>query len=146
MKGRPRWSLTRTLCKNGAQRRRLFQPLVAVRLDEWQGHPQLESHSDNWRPGHGSLSPPWEVAVASNGAQSSVSAPVAFRVGRPTSMSAKVHGAAPPIRVSPSSLALLLEFFSFSFYLSSCPLTSAYISQAGGGPLGSWVVGGWGRG
>ena len=27
--------------KIGAQRRRLFQPLVAVRLDECQGHPQL---------------------------------------------------------------------------------------------------------
>ena len=70
MKGRPGWSLTRTLCQNEAQRRRLFQPLVAVRLDECQGHPQLESHSDIWRPGHGSLSPPWEVAVVSNGAQS----------------------------------------------------------------------------
>ena len=58
-----------------------FSPLlnfVAVRLDECQGHPQSESHSDIWRPGHGSLSPPWEVAVVLNGAQPSVSAPVAF--------------------------------------------------------------------
>ena len=55
----------------------------------------------------------------------------------------------PPIRVSPSWLILFSLCFSSAsrvLLLLSCPLTSAYISQAGGGLLGSWVVGGWGRG
>ena len=130
MKGRPGWSLTRTLCQNGAQRRRLFQPLVAVRLDECQGHPRAGvplGYLEAWA--WFLISPVGSRSRVQWGAAFCVS-PCSTSFSRPTSMSAKVHGAAPPppLRVSPSSLALLLEFFSFSFHFFSCPLTSAYIS------------------
>ena len=145
MKGRHVWSLTRTLCKNGAQRRRLFQPLVAVRLDECQGHPQLRvplGYLEAWA---------WFL-ISPVGSRSRVEWGAVFCVS-PCSISLpsdfderQGSWGSPPIRVSPSSLALLLELLLLLFLLISCPLTSAYISQAGGGPLGSWVVGGWGRG
>ena len=117
VKGRPCLSPTRTLCQMERSAAVCSSPLlnfVAVRL-ECQGHPQLESHSDIWRPGHGSLSPPLGSRSRVEWGAAFCVSPCSILFCRPTSMSAKVHGGAPPIRVSPSSLALLLEFFSFYF-------------------------------
>ena len=113
--------------------------------DTWlfvKDHPRLESHSDIWGPGHGYLSPPWEVTVMSTGAQPSTASTPAVLSNR-----AQPSTASTPCKIlflsdfdecqaswgSPSRLpGRQTDTFLPLTLLVSCPLTSAYISQAGG--------------